>query len=41
MVCKRCGCEINRAKGWRCVVRPELTCVGWTGNIELINHSKL
>lgn len=32
MVCKRCGSDINRARGWRCPVRPELTCVGWTGN---------
>ena len=31
MVCKRCGGQISYSRGWKCGARPDLSCVGWTG----------
>lgn len=40
MICKRCGNEINYTKGWKCSVRPSLTCIGYTGEYRSYKVNK-
>jgi hypothetical protein len=30
-VCKRCGQQLGKTSGYKCLARPDLSCLGWTG----------